>query len=247
MLCNAYFESIFLMLKYEKELFVFLYLINILEITNSKSMCFNFAMVATKDELDKHLKSKAMIKANFKKFGKYTSVFPTDRILTMKQNGEISIDEMKWGLIPNWASDIKIGKKMFNARSETLEEKPSFKSLLNKKRCVIFSTSFFELKRLENKKNEKYSIGTGKIETFAGLWDKWLNKETGEIINSTTIITTEPNEKIAEIHNRMPVFINNEDILKWIDSTIDFREVKHLLRTKSSDDFIIEKVENERS
>jgi len=135
---------------------------------------------------------------------------------------------------------------MFNARKETLLEKKSFSPLLEKNRCVIISSGYFEWKaKPEKKHKQKYrvSIPDMPVFAFAGLWTKWVDKETGEIIKSATIITTEPNELLANIHHRMPVILNKNDINFWLDTkNIDFRNANVYLKQLPSESFLVEEV-----
>lgn len=138
---------------------------------------------------------------------------------------EVISTNFSWGLIPTWAKDIDIRKNTLNARIETIEEKPSFKNN-TQNRCLIIATAFYDWrwKDPKGKMKEKYQINSQKDEifTFAGLYSNWLNKETGEIMNTYTIITTEANEIMKYIHNikhRMPVMLKKEDEKAWLDST----------------------------
>ncbi len=122
----------------------------------------------------------------------------------------------KWGLIPFWAKDKSIGNKLINARAETIAEKPSFKNSLKQKRCLVLSDGFYEWRKL-GKEKVPYRITLSDDSPFAmaGIWDVWKNSE-GETIKSFSIITTEANELMQDIHHRMPVILNPEDERKWI-------------------------------
>ena len=127
-----------------------------------------------------------------------------------------------WGLIPSWAKDDDIKKYTLNARQETLKTKPSFK---NAKRCLIFADGFYEWKWLDKqgKKKQKYLIELPNSElfSFAGLYDQWVDKWTGEIINSCSIVTTEAKGIMREIHNskmRMPLVIEYNQMDDWLEN-----------------------------
>ncbi|MBS4174548.1 SOS response-associated peptidase [Bacillus sp. FJAT-49736] len=126
---------------------------------------------------------------------------------------------LKWGLVPSWASDPKIGYKMINARAETLTEKPSFKHLLSRRRCLIIADGFYEWKR-EGDGKQPYHIRlkNGEPFSFAGLWDRW--EKNGEKLQTCTIITTEANKLMKPIHDRMPVILTKETENRWLDRTI---------------------------
>jgi putative SOS response-associated peptidase YedK len=128
------------------------------------------------------------------------------------------VDMFKWGLIPWWTKDPKIGYKMFNARAETVAQKPSFKIPLARKRCLIPADGFYEWKLDGNKKSPYlFTMKDRKPFTFAGLWESWKD-QAGEEINSCTIITTEPNRMMAEYHNRMPVILLPSTRWLWLES-----------------------------
>jgi len=126
---------------------------------------------------------------------------------------------LRWGLIPNWAKDPKIGYKTINARAETVDIKPTFKGLLKRKRCLIAADGFYEWKK-ENKKKQPYHIHLKNKEpfAFAGLYDVWGNGS--EVIQTCTIITTEANELMEGIHDRMPVILTKENEKIWLDENI---------------------------
>ena len=123
---------------------------------------------------------------------------------------------MKWGLIPNWATDASIGSKLINARAETLLEKPSFQHLVPTQRCVVLADGYYEWKRSKSRAIPYYICHPEKkILPMAGLWDIWKNI-SGENLFSYTIITTMSNSDLKEIHHRMPVILDNKNIDPWI-------------------------------
>jgi putative SOS response-associated peptidase YedK len=133
------------------------------------------------------------------------------------------ITHYNWGLIPSWSKDDEIKKFTLNARIETIEEKPSFRDIINK-RCLVIANGFYEWQWLDSKgKNKnKYEIGIGNDElfAFAGIYSQWIDTNTGETKNTYTIVTTEANPIMAEIHNikkRMPIILKQEDEKKWLE------------------------------
>ncbi len=133
------------------------------------------------------------------------------------------IQHYNWGLIPSWSKDEDIKKITLNARIETIDEKPSFRNSINK-RCLVIANGFYEWQWLDSKgKNKiKYEIGIGNEDlfAFAGLYSQWVNTITGEIKDTYTIVTTQANELMAEIHNttkRMPIILKPEDENKWLN------------------------------
>ena len=148
------------------------------------------------------------------------NVAPTQPVAVIPNDGKQTLDYYNWGLVPFWAKDPSIGSRMINARSETLMEKPSFKSAFKRKRCLIPATGFYEWKAVEGQKTKTpmyIQLKTGKPFAFAGLWDRWESKE-GSTILSCTIITTSPNELVGQIHNRMPVILNPENYSLWLET-----------------------------
>ncbi|WP_339281329.1 SOS response-associated peptidase [Paenibacillus sp. FSL H8-0282] len=126
------------------------------------------------------------------------------------------LGELRWGLVPSWAKDDKIGSKMINARAESLLDKPSFKRLVSSRRCIIPSDGFYEWKAQGSSKQPmRIVMRDGGIFSMAGLYDIWMDPE-GNKLSTCTIITTTPNELMAEIHNRMPVILKPEDEPEWL-------------------------------
>lgn len=154
------------------------------------------------------------------------NIAPTQFVPVIYQ--ENKIEYMKWGLVPFWAKDSKIGHKMINARSETLTEKPSFKHLLKQNRCIVPVSGFYEWKKIDKQKVPYYiGIKGSELLSFAGLYDIWKDS-TGNELKTFTIITTNANNTIKPIHNRMPVILEKEFENKWIDAK--FQDVNSLMQ-----------------
>ncbi len=153
------------------------------------------------------------------KFGPRFNIAPTQPVLVIPNDDQNTADFFVWGLIPMWAKDPSIGSRMINARGETLEEKPAFRSGLKYKRCLILADGFYEWKGAEGKKVKTpffIHMKDRKPFAFAGLWDSW-NSPDGSLVKSCTIITTEPNELTGIIHDRMPVILHPRDYAKWLN------------------------------
>ena len=153
------------------------------------------------------------------------NIAPTQDVACLINDGEKKIVTFKWGLVPSWAKDPSIGYKMINARSETVAEKPSYRNALKKRRCIIVADGFYEWKHVDKIKTPyfihlKDNIPFG----FAGLYEHWEDTE-GKVIDSCTIITTDANDLVKSIHNRMPVILDKEQANKWIDMKLDSIEV----------------------
>ena len=153
------------------------------------------------------------------KFAPRFNIAPTQPILAIPNDDKFTADFFIWGLIPMWAKDPQIGNRLINARSETLAEKPSFRGSLKYKRCLILADGFYVWKGAPGKKAKTpffIHMKDRKPFAFAGLWDSW-NSPDGSQIKTCTIITTEPNELMSLLHNRMPVILHPRDYAKWLD------------------------------
>ena len=148
------------------------------------------------------------------------NVAPTQEVVSILSNGSAHLDWLQWGLIPSWAKDESIGSKMINARAETLAEKPSFKRLLRSKRCLVVADGFYEWKKEHGGKTPMYiTLKNGEPFAFAGLWDQWKSPD-GQQIHTCTIITTDPNDVVATIHNRMPAILVPDAYDLWLDPDV---------------------------
>lgn len=146
------------------------------------------------------------------------NIAPTQPVGVVPNDGHNRLDFYNWGLIPFWAKDPKIGNRMINARSETITEKPSFRGSFKYKRCLVPADGFYEWRKLSGSKSKiphYIHMKDGKPFAFAGLWDIW-HSEDGSEIRSFTIITTEPNQLLQDIHNRMPVILSPETYRPWL-------------------------------
>ncbi len=145
---------------------------------------------------------------------------PTKPVIVVNDDGTRSLTEMRWGLIPSWAKDPSIGNRMINARAETVATKPAFRVSLRKRRCLIVADGFYEWQK-QGRSKQPYHIAlkTGEPFGFAGLWDSWTAPD-GEEIKTCTIITTEANDLLKLIHDRMPVILTREAEDIWLDPAI---------------------------
>jgi putative SOS response-associated peptidase YedK len=142
----------------------------------------------------------------------------------------------KWGLIPFWARDPKIGNNLINAKAETISEKPSFKQAFTKRRCLIPADGFYEWQKRGKEPSQPIYVRRrdGGLFAFAGLWEAWKTPE-GETLETCTIITVEPNELISKIHHRMAAILKPGDEAAWIDSKSEVDDLLRLLRPYDSD------------
>lgn len=159
------------------------------------------------------------------------NIAPTQDIVTILNNGGAHLSLLRWGLIPAWAKDESIGSRMINARAETLAEKPSFRNLLRSRRCLVVADGFYEWQTEGKSKTPMYiTLQDGQPFAFAGLWDLWKSPE-GYAVQSCTIVTTEPNELMAPIHNRMPAILRPKAYEDWLNPQLrDDNVLTHLLK-----------------
>jgi putative SOS response-associated peptidase YedK len=151
--------------------------------------------------------------------GPHYNVAPTDEALVVVQRDERrAITAYRWGLIPHWAESAKVGSRMFNARAETLTASPAFRDSLRRKRCLVPVESFYEWRR-EGTIRQPYAIARadGRPLVLAGLWDGWRDPASETVRRTFTIVTTRPNRTMAEIHDRMPVVLDDADWPAWLD------------------------------
>lgn len=165
------------------------------------------------------------------------NIAPSQLVIAVVNDGNQNrIGQLKWGLVPSWADDPKIGYNMINARAETIDQKSAFKSLLSRRRCVIPADSFFEWRKTpERKIPMRIRLKNESLFSFAGLWDRW--EKDGKAIQSCTIITTQPNTLMENIHNRMPVILTKGAEKEWLNPAIkDPAQLKNLLIPFQSED-----------
>lgn len=146
------------------------------------------------------------------------NIAPSQPVAVVPNDGENKLDFFNWGLIPFWAKDPKIGNRMINARSETVAEKPSFRGSFKYKRCLVLADGFYEWRKDPGTKTKTpmyIHMKDKKPFAFAGLWDTWHSKDGSEV-RTCTIITTEPNNLLTEIHNRMPVILPPQSYTDWL-------------------------------
>ena len=164
------------------------------------------------------------------------NIAPTQPVAAVRINagGERELVMLRWGLIPSWAKDMAMGARMINARAETVAEKPSFRSALKSRRCLIAADGFYEWRKEESGKQPYFiRLRGGGPFAFAGLWETWKGPDGP--VESCTIITTEANEMMRELHHRMPVILPPEDYALWLKPAETDREtLLRLLRPFAS-------------
>lgn len=158
------------------------------------------------------------------------NIAPTQMITAVIDDGRRRrIGQLRWGLVPSWARDPSGAAKMINARSETLEEKPAFRTPFLRRRCLIPADGFYEWQRnVERKIPHRIGMKDGRIFSLAGLYDMWTAPD-GSRLSTCTIITTRPNQLMERIHDRMPVILSPEDETVWLSRNAKADELKRLL------------------
>jgi putative SOS response-associated peptidase YedK len=170
------------------------------------------------------------------------NIAPTQPILIVRTStrpGEREVAHVVWGLIPPWSKDPTMGARMINARSETAAEKPSFRTPLRRRRCLVPATGFYEWRKNPGGTKQPFVMHRkdGAPFAMAGIWETWKGPGDGEI-DSAAILTTGPNALMKSIHDRMPVIIEPKDFALWLDPLVDnTAKVQHLMRPAPDDFF----------
>lgn len=201
-------------------------------------MCGRFSLMAQLDELADEL-SLLSFPAEFEASDQ---LYPGGAVPILTDALKRKLDYYYWGLIPSWAKDISISRKTFNARAETILERPTFRNAFRRRRALIPATSYFEWSAVSGRKTPyRFSLVDQAIFTFGAIWEYWMDANGNEVY-SAAIITTVPNEAAARYHSRMPVIIDREDRDAWMmsdDVTVASRMMKPIasnrLRIEAAD------------
>jgi putative SOS response-associated peptidase YedK len=206
-------------------------------------MCFTVNVNLVKEELENRYGATFLDPEKYSPSYYYHAFgLPDLPVICSGSTGKIQL--LKWGLIPSWVKTKKeadqIRFKTFNARAESISDKPSFSGSFNTKRCIIPVKGFYEWQHAGTKKIPWYIYHTGdEIMSLAGLWDEWVQSSTGEVYSTFTIITTDANDLLAEIHNsakRMPVILDRKIERDWLDLNLDKTKTMELLRPCPSEE-----------
>ena len=196
-------------------------------------MCGRFTLNATPEQLAQlfGLPEQPIVEARY-------NIAPTQPVAVVRINPQDKAREwalVQWGLVPAWSKDPGIGAQLINARAETVAEKPSFRAAFKRRRCLVPASGFYEWQKLEKGKQPYYiGLQSGDPFAIAGLWESW-NSADGSNLQSCTLLTTEANELMEPLHNRMPVIVAPEDYAMWLGSGVDdppqaLDQLRHLLR-----------------
>ena len=150
-------------------------------------------------------------------------------VLRLDDGGEPELVPMRWWLTPYWAKEMSSKYSMFNAKSETAHKSPAFREPLRKRRCVVPVCGFYEWARQHNQKLP-YFITPAEFPgmLLAGLWDRWRNRETGEVVESFTILTADANDQLKFVHKRQPVMLSLGEAHRWLDNGVEGMELINL-------------------
>jgi putative SOS response-associated peptidase YedK len=187
-------------------------------------MCGRFSLTVNEAELNERF----LLTGGIEPYEARYNCAPTQLLAVITNAHRDKISYLRWGLIPAWAKDMKIGAKMINARAETILEKASFRRAFSQRRCLVPATSFFEWKQEKIKTPYVIKLAGGEIFTMAGIWEEWKNP-AGSIIKSFSIITTEANKTMQDLHTRMPVILSRQNENAWL-SDLPARELSKLLQ-----------------
>lgn len=198
-------------------------------------MCGRFAQPRSAEELARifHARPAADVA------GDQFNVAPTDEVAAVVENhGERVVDAFRWGLVPFFAKDTKAAARLINARAETVETSPVFRTAFQRHRCIIPADAFYEWRRHRDPatgrvvRSEPFAVRRtdGEPLALAGLWSSWRDPETAARLYTCSILTTDPNELVARLHNRMPVVLDPADWDAWLAEATPRTELRSLLR-----------------
>lgn len=183
-------------------------------------MCGRFTLTASLEEVMERFD----IQEEFSEdsFRPSYNIAPTDHVLAVVNDGQHNrLGQLKWGLVPSWSKDEKSGSRMINARSESVAEKTSFKQAFQKRRCLVVADSFYEWKKTDDGKIPyRIKLNSGGLFAMAGIWERW-NSPDGEALSTCSILTTDANDTMADIHDRMPVILEPEAEQIWMNPVIE--------------------------
>ncbi len=197
-------------------------------------MCGRFVLITPGETLFEHFGLDPAMMDLMPAIAPRYNIAPTQPVAAIRLAPHTNKRELtffRWGLIPSWAKDMKFSSRLINARSETVPEKPSFRAAFKRRRCLIPASGFYEWQRQGNRKQPIYiHSGSDVPWALAGLWETW-HATDGSVIDSCTILTTEPNELMQPIHNRMPVIVEEPDFDMWLHPGPNPDVARHLFRS----------------
>jgi putative SOS response-associated peptidase YedK len=162
-----------------------------------------------------------------------------------RDTGAREIVLMRWGLVPYWSEGAKIGFSTINAKAETVATAPAFREAFKRRRCLVPADAFYEWQKLDPKHKQPFAIGLASREPygFAGLWERWKDPQTREWLETFSIITTDANQVVAPLHNRMPVIVERKDYARWLGGNDSGEPPLELLRPFAAEKMLAWKVD----
>ncbi len=207
-------------------------------------MCGRYTLLASPEELSRIFRLPPEEVQRVFDVGPRYNIAPTDRVAAVRLGGDFQREPvmLKWGLIPHWAREASFGARTINARAETVASKPAFRDSFRERRCLVLANGFYEWQRAGGHKQPYYiRMSDGSPFAFAGLWDRWQG--LGQVVDSCTIITTQPNAIARPIHDRMPAILDAGQHDAWLDANIsDVGQLSELLRPFPPDQMIARQV-----
>jgi putative SOS response-associated peptidase YedK len=197
-------------------------------------MCGRYSLSKSKIELEERFQAEMLVD-----FKPRYNIAPTQLVPVITSESPKGFSFFYWGITPDFAKNKPVSQKFINAKAETVNEKISFKSSFEKRRCLVPADGFYEWKKLGKKTKVPYrfTMANNEAFSFAGIWEEYEN-EKGEINHTFLILTTEPNRLVAEVHDRMPVILKKEDEKKWLDKYSSETSLLQMLTTYSADDML---------
>jgi putative SOS response-associated peptidase YedK len=202
-------------------------------------VCGRFVSVSSPDLLAERFHAEAIALDDGAKRANY-NVTPREQIYVVRRrkSGETQLSTARWGLVPSWAKDPKVGDRQINARAESVPTTPAYRRAFERRRCIIPADGFYEWRHEQGKKRKQpvfVRARDGEPLAFAGLWEVWRENEHDDWLRSCTIITTDANELLAPIHDRMPVILPESAWEPWLDPSNEDRDalVRFLAPTPS--------------
>ena len=205
-------------------------------------MCGRFAQPRSAEELARIFHARPATELAGERF----NVAPTDEVAAVvEHHGERVVDAFRWGLVPFYAKSSKDGARLINARAETVESSPAFRTAFARHRCIIPAAAFYEWRRERNPttgrvtRSEPFAVrrSDGEPLALAGLWSSWRDPESAARLYTCTILTTDPNELVSRIHDRMPVVLDPADWDAWLADGTPSDQLRSLLRPAPAEPF----------
>jgi putative SOS response-associated peptidase YedK len=214
-----------------------------------ENMCGRYVRKSTRREIAAWFGTELEAEdANDVQWGVSYNVAPQTFQPVVRLNRDTGLREialMRWGLIPYWSRDAKIGYSTINAKAETVATAPAFREAFRRRRCLVPADAFYEWQTLDPKHKQPFAIALASREPygFAGLWDRWKDPETRAWLETFSIITTDPNQVVAPLHNRMPVIIERKDYARWLGGGDPAQPPLDLLRPFPAEQMVAWKVD----